>query len=90
MSKIKSSIKRDLQSKKKRKYNISKKSCIKNFLKKIKFYIDKNDLNLSKNVFLKFQSFIDRQSTKGLIHKNKASRYKKRIMNKIRSISHNE
>ncbi|MGK2896871.1 MAG: 30S ribosomal protein S20 [Candidatus Makana argininalis] len=89
MSKIKSSIKRDLQSKKKRKNNISNKSIIKNFLKKIKFYIYKKDKKISKDLFCKFQSIIDRKSTKGLIHKNKASRYKKKIFNRIKNININ-
>ncbi|MFI4847219.1 MAG: 30S ribosomal protein S20 [Candidatus Makana argininalis] len=87
MSKIKSSVKRALQSIKKRKYNIINKSIIKNFLKKILFYINKKNENLSKNMFSKFQSIIDRQSKKGLIHKNKASRYKKKIIKKIKNIN---
>ncbi|MFI4853153.1 MAG: 30S ribosomal protein S20 [Candidatus Makana argininalis] len=87
MSKIKSSIKRNLQSKKKRKSNIKNKSIIKTFLKKIKYYIDKKDKQLSKNIFYKFQSIIDRQSIKGLIHKNKASRYKRKITNRIKNIN---
>ncbi|MFI4819129.1 MAG: 30S ribosomal protein S20 [Enterobacterales bacterium] len=89
MSKIKSAKKRYLQSYKKRKSNISCKSVIKTFFKKVNFYINKKDKKLSNNAFCIFQSIIDRQSTKGLIHKNKASRYKKKLIKKIKNIDFN-
>lgn len=83
---IKSSKKRSLQSKKRRIINTSKKSMIKTFLKKINSLIYKEDKDSSVKLFKLFQSILDKQAIKGLIHKNKSARYKSSLMKKIKNI----
>ncbi|BBA84906.1 30S ribosomal protein S20 [endosymbiont of Pachyrhynchus infernalis] len=67
--------------------NNSKKSIIKNFIRKINIYLLDNNKEELKKIFIKFQSYIDSQSSKRLIHKNKVSRYKSRIMKKINNLT---
>ncbi|QJC37604.1 30S ribosomal protein S20 [Enterobacteriaceae endosymbiont of Donacia bicoloricornis] len=87
MANIKSSKKRALKSEKKRKHNINYRSMLRTFIKKVNNAINEKNIELSKKNFKKMQSVIDKQVQKKLIHKNKASRYKSRIYNKIININ---
>ncbi|QJC33560.1 30S ribosomal protein S20 [Enterobacteriaceae endosymbiont of Donacia provostii] len=87
MANIKSSKKRILKSEKKRKNNIKYRSMLKTYIKKVNNAILEKNITLSKKTFIKMQSLIDKQVKKNLIHKNKASRYKSKIYNKIIKIS---
>ncbi|WGS66173.1 30S ribosomal protein S20 [Enterobacteriaceae bacterium ET-AT1-13] len=83
MTNIKSSKKRDIQSKKKHKYNSSYKSMLKTYIKKnLSAIYSKNKKKAEKN-FIKTQKILDRQVSKKIIHKNKASRYKSILSIKI-------
>lgn len=84
MANIKSSKKSAIQSKKKRKINLSNKSMLRTFIKKVKIFISKNDKKQAIKTFIFIQKVIDRQTTKGLIHKNKAARYKSNIFKQIK------
>ncbi|BFI91077.1 30S ribosomal protein S20 [Enterobacterales bacterium endosymbiont of Anomoneura mori] len=83
MANNKSSIKRIIQSKKKKKHNSCYKSMIKTFIKKNFLIINNKNITLAKNFYIKTQKILDRQSLKNIIHKNKASRYKSIISKKI-------
>ncbi|QJC33967.1 30S ribosomal protein S20 [Enterobacteriaceae endosymbiont of Donacia cinerea] len=83
MANIKSAKKRILKSEKKRKNNIRYRSMLKTFIKKVNNAIFNKNIKLSKKNFKIMQSIIDKQVQKKLIHKNKASRYKSRLFNKI-------
>lgn len=83
MANIKSAKKRALKSEEKRKRNINYRSMLRTFIKKVNNAISDKNIELSKKNFKKMQSIIDKQVQKKLIHKNKASRYKSRIYNKI-------
>ena len=86
MANIKSSKKDAIKSKKMRKLNASKKSMIKTLVKKVKMAVLSGDKVKSELEFKKVQPILDRYSTKGLIHKNKAARYKSRLQNQIKSL----
>lgn len=87
MAKIKSSKKRILISEIRRKKNFSKRSMIKTFIKKLKLEIISKNKKSALILFKKIQSILDSYSKKNLIHKNKASRYKSNLFNKIKNIS---
>ncbi|XZR53151.1 MAG: 30S ribosomal protein S20 [Enterobacteriaceae bacterium] len=86
MANIKSSIKRIIQSKKKRKYNLIYKSMLKTFIKKTILLISTGNKKESKESYKKTQKIIDRLVSKKIIHKNKASRYKSNLFIKINNM----
>lgn len=83
MANIKSAKKRAIQSESARKRNSSKRSKIRTFIKKTRIAIEKGDASLAKHSFSQMQPIIDRSVADGLIHKNKASRHKSRLISKI-------
>ncbi|MGD6858420.1 MAG: 30S ribosomal protein S20 [Enterobacteriaceae bacterium] len=84
MPNIKSAKKNNIKSKKKKIYNLSCKSKIKNLKKKINKFIKNNKMDLAKNIFKKFQSLLDKYSSKKIIHYNKAYRYKSLFSKKLK------
>lgn len=86
MANNKSSKKRVLISEKNRKNNISNRSMIRTFIKKVYFFIKNNKKDEAVKAFTKMQSILDRQVQKGIIHKNKASRHKSNLTLQIRKI----
>ncbi|ADV33524.1 30S ribosomal protein S20 [Candidatus Blochmanniella vafra str. BVAF] len=87
MANIKSSKKSIKKSKNRRTNNISKKSMLRTFIKKVKKAINNKNKALAINQFIIMQKCIDRQSTKGLIHRNKAARYKSKIFKQIKTLT---
>ncbi|MBK4775614.1 30S ribosomal protein S20 [Candidatus Pantoea edessiphila] len=83
MANIKSAKKRAIYSEKKRRINSSYRSMIRTFVKKVYLAIESGDKIIAQNAFSKMQPILDRQSTKGLISKNKAARYKSRLTARI-------
>lgn len=63
--------------------NISRKASIRSLIKRIKDAVLIGCLKEAKDMFIIIQSIIDRQSNKGLIHKNKAARCKSILSKKI-------
>ncbi|QJC31520.1 30S ribosomal protein S20 [Enterobacteriaceae endosymbiont of Donacia tomentosa] len=86
MANTKSSKKRILKTERNRKHNTRYRSMLRTFIKKVKKKIFDKNINLSKEIYKTTQSVIDRQVQKGLIHKNKAARYKSRLYKKIINI----
>lgn len=86
MANIKSSIKRTRQSNKKRIHNNSRRSMMRTYIKKVYTTINTGDKKAAYNSFSIMQSILDRQATKGLIHKNKAARHKSNIFKKIKNM----
>ncbi|XBC39364.1 MAG: 30S ribosomal protein S20 [Buchnera aphidicola (Nurudea shiraii)] len=84
MANLKSAKKNVIKSENKKRYNSSKRSKIKTFIKKVNFEILSGDKERAKLEFEKAQSILDRYATKGLIHKNKAARHKSRLEKKIK------
>lgn len=87
MTNTKSTKKSLIKSRNKKKYNVSYRSMLRTFIKKVHAEINNNNNTEAKSAFIIVQKMIDRQSRKGLIHKNKAARCKSRISTRIRSMS---
>ncbi len=86
MPNIKSSKKRVLINKYRRKINNINKSILKTYFKKVKFFINKNNKKKALINFYKFQSIIDKLYIKKIICLNKSSRYKSiliKLINKL-------
>lgn len=79
MANIKSAKKRAIQSEQRRKHNSSRRSMVRTFIKKVDAAIAAGDKAQAQKAFFIMQPLIDRQATKGLFHKNKASRHKSRL-----------
>ncbi|MGP1930266.1 MAG: 30S ribosomal protein S20 [Arsenophonus sp. ET-YP4-MAG3] len=86
MANIKSAKKRAIQSEKRRQHNISRRSMVRTFIKKVYAAIATGDKEAAQAAFNNMQPIIDRCATKGLIHKNKAARHKMTLIAKIKSI----
>ena len=86
MANIKSAKKRVKTSEKNYRKNVSLRSKMRTLIKKVKTSIEKKDQGNAYKKFKEIQSFLDMQSTKGLIHRNKSARHKSKLMNKIKKI----
>lgn len=86
MTNTKSAKKSLAISKNKRKYNISYRSMLRTFIKKVHAEIKNKNSIAAISAFVTMQKIIDRNTRRGLIHKNKAARCKSRIYSRIKSI----
>lgn len=86
MTKKKSFNKRIKKNENKRKYNISKKSMMKTFIKRTQEAIYNKDKKKSNIEFKKLQKILDKLAFKKIIHKNKASRHKSNLATKIKKM----
>ncbi|UDG81787.1 30S ribosomal protein S20 [Candidatus Profftia lariciata] len=86
MANINSAKKRAVQSEKRRKHNVSRRSMIRTFLKKVYEAIATGDKIAAQNAFNNMQPIIDRHACKGLIHKNKAARHKANLIAHIKKM----
>jgi small subunit ribosomal protein S20 len=78
-----SALKAHRQSVKNREHNRQFRSRLRGALKSIRAAIDANDLTAAKNALRDTISLIDRMASKGIIHRNAASRYKSRLSTRI-------
>lgn len=83
MANIKSAKKRAVQSEKRRKHNASRRSMMRTFIKKVHAAIATGDKEAAQKAFSEMQPIVDRQASRGLIHKNKAARHKSRLVTRI-------
>ncbi|NIG99099.1 MAG: 30S ribosomal protein S20 [Buchnera aphidicola (Periphyllus acericola)] len=89
MANIKSSKKDAIASEKRKRTNNKKRSRIKTYIKRVLFYISKNNFNKAMFSFIQMQSILDKYSLQGIIHKNKVARYKSNLLIKIKKINEN-
>ena len=82
-----SALKAHKQSLKNREHNRQFRSRLRGVLKTIRTAIDANDLAAAKAGLKATISLIDKMATKGVIHRNTASRYKSRLVTRIASKS---
>lgn len=87
MANSKSAKKRALQSEKRRQHNASRSSMLRTYVKKVIAAITAGDYAAATAAFAVAQPIVDRMATKGLIHKNKAARYKSRLNAKIKALA---
>ncbi len=86
MANIKSAKKRARTSEKNRLANNSNRSMLRTAVKKVIKAIETGDKAGAESAFATAQPLLDRFSTRGLIHKNKAARHKSRLTAAIRGI----
>jgi len=86
LSNIKSAKKDSKTSSKSRLHNVSRRSMIRNFIKKVYAAIYVKNIAVAKNIFSRLVPILDRYATKGLIHKNKAARHKSNLKLKINKL----
>lgn len=83
MARTLSAKKRVRQSIKRHKRNLRIKSMIKRYKKKMEESLKQNDLESAKKIYSILIPIIDRASTKGVIHPNKAARHKSVLSKKL-------
>jgi small subunit ribosomal protein S20 len=86
MPNIKSAIKRVKTSNKRRAQNAAQKSAMRTAIKKFEALVEAKDVEQAQAAFIIASKKIDKAASKGLIHKNAASRQKSRLAKKLNSI----
>lgn len=86
MANIKSAKKRAIQSEKRRKQNTCQRSMVRTFIKKVNAAIAAGNKEAAQSAFSIMQPLVDRQSAKGLFHKNKAARHKSNLTARINAM----
>lgn len=84
MANLKQSIKRVKQNNKRRIINRINLSIVRTYIKKFLKVLSLKDLNLATDAYRLAVSRIDKSVTKGIFHKNKASRLKSRLNFKLK------
>lgn len=87
MANLKASKKDAISSERRRKYNVSYRSMMKTFIKKVYFLIKEGNKKKALKAFSLMQPVLDRNVSKGIIHINKASRHKSKLMRYIQKLS---
>lgn len=87
MANIKSAKKRAKQAVVRNLRNNSQRSQLRTAVKKVLKAIDANDAAGATEAFKVAQPILDRFSSRGLIHKNKAARHKSRLTARIKALS---
>ena len=75
----KSALKANRQNIKRREHNRQMRSKLRSALKSIRASLDAKDLKAAKSALSQTVSIVDKMASKGIIHKNTASRYKSRL-----------
>jgi small subunit ribosomal protein S20 len=83
----KSALKANRQNIKRREQNRQMRSRLRTALKSIRSSLDAKDLSAARSALNDTISIVDRMATKGIIHRNTASRYKSRITSRISKAS---
>jgi small subunit ribosomal protein S20 len=79
----KSALKANRQNVKRRAHNRELRARLRTGLKTIRKSLDAKDVDGAKTALKDMQSLVDKMATKGIIHKNTASRYKSRLSARI-------
>ncbi|CEG57952.1 30S ribosomal protein S20 [Legionella fallonii] len=87
MANIKSAIKRARQNVKRRQHNASARSMFRTYVKNMLKAVIAGDKEAAQTAYAKAQPIIDKATTKGLIHKNKAARIKSRLIARLKTMA---
>jgi small subunit ribosomal protein S20 len=79
----KSALKANRQNIKRREHNRALRSQLRTGLKSIRKSLDSKNVEGAKTALKDMQSLVDKMATKGIIHRNTASRYKSRLAARI-------
>jgi len=77
-------IKRARQAEKARQHNMSLRSKMRTFIKKVQAEVEKGDLKKAQEAFKTAVPVIDSMAIKGILHHNTAARYKSRLNARIK------
>jgi small subunit ribosomal protein S20 len=80
------SKKRARQAEKRRSHNVSMRSMVRTYLKKVVAAIDSGDKNAAQTAYITAVSVMDKSVVKGMFGKNKAARHKSRLSAKIKAL----
>ena len=83
----KSALKANRQNVKRREHNRELRSKLRTGLKSIRKSLDDKNVDGAKTALKTMQSLVDKMATKGMIHRNTASRYKSRLSAKTRQVT---
>ncbi|MBP7366757.1 MAG: 30S ribosomal protein S20 [Pseudoxanthomonas sp.] len=86
MANIKSAQKRAKQTVVRNQRNTAQRSQLRTAVKKVLKALDANDVAGAEAAFATAQPLLDRFSSRGLIHKNKAARHKSRLNDRIKAL----
>ena len=86
MANIKSAQKRAKQTVVRNQRNTAQRSQLRTAVKKVLKALDANDVAGAEAAFATAQPLLDRFSSRGLIHKNKAARHKARLTARIKAL----
>lgn len=87
MPNIKSAKKRVVIAEKARQRNVAARSKMRTLIKKVIKAAAAGDKEAAKSAFIEAESVLDRDATKGLIHKNKAARHKSKLSALIKAMN---
>lgn len=87
MPNIKSAIKRVKVSEKRRLQNASQKSALRTAVKSAESALNNQNVESAKDLLVVASKKLDKAASKGLIHKNAASRKKSRLAKKLNALS---
>ena len=87
MANIKSAKKRARQAVKRNARNASSRSMLRTAIKKVVLAIEAKDKKAAQEAYQSAEPIMDRYSSRGLIHKNKASRHKSRLSAHIKALA---
>lgn len=82
-----SAIKAHRQSLKHRDHNRQLRARLRSALKSIRSAVDDRDLSAAKSALRETTSLIDKMASKGIIHRNAASRYKSRLHTRMSRVA---
>ena len=86
MANIKSAKKRAKQTVVRNQRNTAQRSQLRTAVKKVLKALDANDVAGAEAAYAVAQPLLDRFSSRGLIHKNKAARHKSRLNDRIKAL----
>ncbi|MDX8364168.1 30S ribosomal protein S20 [Cytobacillus sp. IB215665] len=87
MPNIKSAIKRVKTGDKRRAHNATLKTAMRSAVKNFEVLVDNKDVENAQAAFVLASKKLDKAASKGIIHKNVASRQKSRLAKKLNSIT---
>jgi len=87
LANIASAKKRARQAEKHRQHNASLRSMVRTYIKKVYTAIAAGEKAAAEALFTKAQPIIDRMASKNIIHKNKASRHKSRLVGHLKKMT---
>jgi small subunit ribosomal protein S20 len=87
LANIKSAKKRARQAVKRNARNASSRSMLRTAIKKVVNAIEAKDKKAAQDAYKSAEPIMDRYSSRGLIHKNKASRHKSRLSAHIKALA---